>query len=139
MYRTNKEMTIVATGVALGSILAADAIWLSVSKNMYAATVRRVQRGSPMRIRSAGAFVSYVFVGLAFVGIVLAGSMRDGRKVVSLPWAAFVGFVVYGTFNATNVAIFSGYDVGTAVTDTLWGTVLFAIAAFVYRMCVRKS
>jgi uncharacterized membrane protein len=42
------------------------------------------------------------------------------------------GALIYGVFNGTNVAIFREYSVKTAVTDTLWGGILFSVSIALY-------
>jgi uncharacterized membrane protein len=41
--------------------------------------------------------------------------------------AFILGFCVYGIFDFTNMAIFKKYNLKTAISDTLWGAILFFI------------
>ena len=44
--------------------------------------------------------------------------------------AFILGSFVYGVFETTNGAIFKTWDIGAAVTDTLWGGILFSTVTF---------
>jgi uncharacterized membrane protein len=46
---------------------------------------------------------------------------------------AMFGLVVYGTYNLTNVATLPGYSWTMVAVDTLWGTIVFATLASIYK------
>ena len=43
-----------------------------------------------------------------------------------------LGFIIYGVFDFTNMALFNKYDLKIAIQDTVWGGVLFVLTKFVY-------
>lgn len=43
-----------------------------------------------------------------------------------------LGFLTYGIFDFTNMAIFSNYDIFIAVQDTIWGGILFMITNIIF-------
>jgi uncharacterized membrane protein len=128
------------------SILSLDAVWLRVNRPRYNRLVGAVQ-GSGMRLRWVPALVAYALMVVSIRHIILpwaavrcaffqvTGGRNDSAKVDGrcmlfvATAAALVGLCVYGIFNATNMAIFTGYDGVTAVLDTLWGCVLFTTTA----------
>jgi uncharacterized membrane protein len=93
-----------------------------------------------MVVNMWGVLCAYLFVVLAFVVLVVGRLLAgDGMTV---PWAigygALVGLALYGIYNATNAAIFSGYDIRVAVTDTMWGVLLFSVASGVFAWMVGR-
>ena len=46
---------------------------------------------------------------------------------------AFVGFLIYATYAFTLAAILPGYDLSFAMTEIIWGTILFTIATFIVK------
>ena len=44
--------------------------------------------------------------------------------------AAMVGFVVYGVYAFTLLAVLPGYTLSTALIELIWGTLLFAHACY---------
>jgi uncharacterized membrane protein len=105
--------------VALVLLLAIDLAWISANQGRYANLVQNVQ-GSKMTIRNDYAALAYLFLAAALVYLA-----DDGGK----PWwhPFVVGWIVYGVFNFTNLAMFSGYDLPTGLLDTLWGGVLLGV------------
>ena len=45
--------------------------------------------------------------------------------------ATFLGIVIYGVFEMTNLALFKKYKWQIAVMDTLWGGVLFGLTTWI--------
>jgi uncharacterized membrane protein len=118
-------------------MLFADAVWLTTMRPMYAQLVQSVQ-GTDLRLRIVPSVIAYVFVVFAFVFLCAARITRPpgggGRHAFVIGCA--VGLAIYGVFNATNAAIFSGYTLVPAIADTVWGTVLFGTASLLYyKMC----
>lgn len=102
-------------------LLAMDYVWISSQYPMYARLVESVQ-GAPMRVNVHAAVAAYVILILTVV-------LFARPLVRESPWHPFMlGFVLYGTFNFTNLALFSNYSVRTSLLDTLWGTVLIGSA-----------
>lgn len=51
--------------------------------------------------------------------------------------AAILGFIAYGIFDGTNLAIFKKYSLKTFFVDILWGTSLFFISTLIFNS-IRK-
>ncbi|NBO55349.1 MAG: DUF2177 family protein [Actinobacteria bacterium] len=104
-----KKMLVSALG-----LVAIDFAYLSAIKDHFARQIAAVQ-GSPMTVNLFGAVVTYVFLifGLNYFII------RPGRSAGD---AFLLGLV---TYDFTNLALLSKWQLFTAVTDTLWGGTLF--------------
>jgi uncharacterized membrane protein len=113
-------------------MLLADAIWLSTMRPMYARLVKSVQGRDMAPLRIVPAIVAYVFVLFAFVSLCAARISKSSSGLDAFLIGCASGLAIYGIFNATNAAIFSGYTLVPAVADTLWGTALFGTASFLY-------
>jgi uncharacterized membrane protein len=46
--------------------------------------------------------------------------------------AAILGFLIYGIFESTSIAIFKKWSIKAFVSDTVWGTSLFFITTLVF-------
>lgn len=110
---------------ALG-LVAIDFAYLSAIKGHFERQIAAVQ-GSPLRINLFGAIVTYVFLifGLNYFII------RPGRSAQD---AFLLGLVVYGVYDFTSLALLSKWQLFTAVTDTLWGGVLFYLTTRLVRV-----
>ena len=121
---------IIASSLAM---LALDAAWLWANLGRYQALVRGVQFGRSMVASRAAAAVAYALMVIGVAFIVVPGALASTLPMLqaAAKHGALFGLVVYGIFNATCAAMFSGYDVRTAVIDTVWGTTLFFVVALV--------
>jgi uncharacterized membrane protein len=101
---------------ALG-LVAIDFVYLSLIKGHFARQIAAVQ-GSPMVVNLFGAVITYVFLIFVLNYFII----RPGRSAQD---AFLLGLAVYGVYDFTNLALFSKWQLFTAVTDTLWGGTLF--------------
>jgi uncharacterized membrane protein len=103
--------------VSAAGLVAIDFAYLTVIKGHFARQIAAVQ-GSPMVVNAFAVIATYVFLIFGLNYFIL----RPGRSA----WDAFLlGLVVYGVYDFTNLALLSKWQLFTAVTDTLWGGVLF--------------
>lgn len=122
----------------LAFVLVFDFAWLSFQHNAYQRLVMKVQ-GATLRVNLVGAALSYVCVFLALVLVAIPNTRRkltqpattcNNLLQLAITNAGMLGFLMYGVFNFTNMAIFQNYDVAVALLDTMWGTLLFTGATY---------
>lgn len=99
--------------IAFITLLLLDAIWISLRFKAYAAVTEKVQ-GSPMRAKLIPALICYAFLGFGLYLVLPNPTL-----------AFFIGLVIYGVYNFTNLALLKNYDTIVAVQDTIWGGILF--------------
>ena len=102
--------------------LAIDALWLGViARGFFVAEMGPLLRETPNLAIAALFYVFYV-IGLMYFAVV------PGMKAQSLMLAflngAFIGFLAYGTYDITNLAVLKGYTAKLAAVDITWGTLL---------------
>jgi uncharacterized membrane protein len=87
--------------------------------------VQAVQN-SPIKINFVAAIICYVFLitGLNYFIIGPNKSVSD---------AFLLGLVIYGVYETTNLALLKNWSTLTAVIDTLWGGILFALTTWIVR------
>lgn len=109
--------------ITLVTLLALDACFIGITKDIWYLQVASVQRVS-MQPRILGAIVCYLCMTIGLWYFIL----RDRRSV----WEAMLlGMVTIGVFDSTNYTIFKKWKWQMAVMDTLWGGVLFSITTMV--------
>jgi uncharacterized membrane protein len=81
---------------------------------------------SPLNMRIIPAVFVYVLfaVALVFVALKPAASLKDAAVR-----GALVGAVMYGFYDATNLATLTGWTWNMAIVDTLWGATAGALVA----------
>lgn len=114
-------------------LFAIDLVWISMNSKTYNTLVSSIQ-GTNMRVNKVGALIAYplMFVGLVF--LVLRNADRDKSTnnsfVLALKHGALFGLVLYGVFNATNIAMFTNYKTSIALIDTMWGTFAYFVVTW---------
>jgi uncharacterized membrane protein len=104
-------------------VVVIDSVYLTLVAPYFKYQVKLVQN-SPMVINYLGAVLSYIFiiVGLNYFIIKPRKSPQD---------AFLLGIVIYGIFEATNLALFKNWLMTTVILDTLWGGILFALTTII--------
>jgi len=95
-----------------------DSIYLYfIGKPVFDKTVAAIQN-SPLVVNIAPAIFTYILMAVLLNYFIIS--------VNKSAFDAFIlGFCSYGIFDFTNMAIFKKYNLKTAISDTLWGAILF--------------
>jgi len=107
------------------TMLVLDIAWITIYMGRaFTPMIERIQ-GKPMVMRPLGGFIAYA----AMIGLFLT------FKDTLTPLKAFLlGAGVFATYDFTSFALFSDWDLQTAIIDTLWGGTLFLLTKIVYDM-----
>lgn len=121
--------------IVLLTTLVLDKIWFSVyfgEKFMRSAS--RVQSLPNSQVRILYAVLSYLILSFGF-WYFTTPLVVEAKRVNNLGKAilnsALFGFVMYGVFDMTNMAVFSKYELDVALLDMLWGAFLGGIVGIV--------
>lgn len=95
-----------------------DSVYLYfIGKPVFDKTVAAIQN-SALVVNMPPAIFTYILMAILLNYFIIS--------VNKSPFDAFIlGFCTYGIFDFTNMAIFKKYNLRTAITDTLWGAILF--------------
>uniref|UniRef100_A0A6C0K0T7 DUF2177 family protein n=1 Tax=viral metagenome TaxID=1070528 RepID=A0A6C0K0T7_9ZZZZ len=99
--------------VAMVVLALIDSVWLLTAGQYALAMTQRIQ-GSSVVFNIGAAFIVYIALGYLV------------WQVKSVQEAALMGSAVYAVYDFTSLAILKKYELGMAVADTVWGSVLFA-------------
>ena len=103
-----------------------DSVYLFLTKAIFGEMVAKIQR-TAIQFRLEGAIIVYLLLAVALYYFIV----KPGLSV----WeAGLLGLVIYGTFDFTNYAMFKNYDLKTAIMDTVWGSILFALTTLIVQM-----
>ena len=99
-----------------------DSMYLNLVKDFFGKQIRDVQK-APMKLDMTATLLAYVFIifGLNYFII---------RKRASVTDAFLLGFVIYGIYEFTNMALFKDWRWTTAILDTIWGGILFSLVTY---------
>jgi len=100
-------------------IVIIDTIYLNAMKDSFGSMVTSIQR-VVMKVKLLPAILCYLLIIFGLNYFIL--NKRQG-----ILEAFLLGFVIYGIFDMTNMALFKKYKWNLAIIDSLWGGVLFAL------------
>ena len=108
-----------------------DIVYLKIVSGSYNSAIKKIQ-GSPLRIKGGFALITYLIMTLALYYFIISkgGNYLD---------AVVLGVSLYGIFNFTNMAILKDWPISLAITDTMWGGVLFLLTIMVYQKLTPKK
>lgn len=129
-------MSIIILYLATAAVfLIADAVMLrAVVKPLFESYVGPLMLESP---RLVPAVVFYLFYVAGLVWLVSLPALRNGVPGQALVNGAILGALAYGTFEFTSYAILRDWNVRMVLTDTIWGTVLTGMSAWLGVLAVR--
>lgn len=110
-------------------ILVIDIVVLSLLKDIWKTTIESIQN-KPFKVKTYYALACYILLIFGNYYFVFKNINRYNWIKESLKNGFLFGFVVYGVFDLTNLAIFTDYSLPVAIMDMLWGGTLMALVSF---------
>jgi uncharacterized membrane protein len=116
---------------------ALDFVWLGfVAPPLYRATIGPLLRESP-HVPAAVAFYAVYVTGIVAFAVRPFPPGTSWRRVFRR--GALFGFVAYGTFDLTSLAVLEGWSVTITIVDMAWGTALTgSVAALSHRLALPR-
>ena len=104
-------------------LLSLDFIYLNLTKSVFQTQVFKIQHGV-MNVKLIPAILCYILlvIGLNYFILQKQGTILE---------AFLLGFIIYGVFDSTNLAIFKNYEWNVDIMDTVWGGILFALTTWI--------
>lgn len=122
--------------IAFTSFLILDFVWLGLIIKEFntkqLSLIGRIENGK-FEILYAPAILVYFLMAAAVVFYVLPGLTRDASTTAVLIGGGALGFIVYGVFDFTNLAILKNYPIPFIIVDIAWGTFAFAIVSLIVK------
>lgn len=101
-----------------------DVLWLgTVATDLYDDQLGDLKAGSPNLV---GAVLVYLVLLAGLVHFVIHPAVAAGSWRRAVGVGAFFGFVVYGVYELTNLAILEGWPAALVPIDMAWGAFLSA-------------
>ena len=120
---------------ALATFLIIDAIWISVvMRPIFERNLGEFLLESP-RLGAAATFYALYIAGVMYFAV--GPAVSSGLVRTALLNGAILGFLAYGTYEATNMATLKGWTYGMVAIDVAWGMFLTALSAVVGYLCYR--
>ena len=111
------------------SMLLLDSVMLSNLKPLWRKTIQTVQK-TPFIPNLTYALFSYILLIFGLYYFIYRHINKTTWKYDTLVKGFLFGFVIYGIFDFTNLAIFKEYSLKTAIIDMIWGGILMSLVSF---------
>ena len=118
-------MKILELLAAFAIVIAVDIPWLWLRLDYHKTFFQGVQK-SPLFLRYGPAAIVYLLFAFALLHVAIKPAKTLMEAATK---GAAVGAVMYGFYDATNMATLSGWNWEMALVDTAWGAVAGAIAS----------
>ena len=103
-----------------------DLIWLTSMRPFYEAQMPGMLLAQPRLVPAVLFYITFA-AGLAFFAVM--PNLSGGSLLMAAAYGAALGFVAYGTYDATNYATLKDFPLSVTVVDWCWGTCLSATTA----------
>jgi uncharacterized membrane protein len=95
-------------------------------KSRWEKTIKNIQ-GSNLNIKPIYAFITYILIPIGLLLFVYPKIDNKNWLQTSLIYGFLFGFISYGIFDFTNLALIDKYPLDLAIIDSVWGGILCAI------------
>jgi uncharacterized membrane protein len=113
--------------VALLVFLSIDIVWIrAVMQPLFERNLGGLLLETP-RMGAAGAFYALYVAGIVYLAVVPAAAVESWRTAAVN--GAIIGFLAYGTYEATNLATLKGWTYEMLAIDLAWGVLLTSVTA----------
>jgi uncharacterized membrane protein len=109
--------------VAAITMLLLDSVYLKSMSGYYGEQIEKVQR-TVMKIKPEGVVACYLFLVFGLYYFIL----RENRPITD---AIILGIIIYGVYDATTYAVLKDWSPFLAISDTIWGGILFGLTSYV--------
>ena len=100
-------------------MLLLDGVYLGLTSTFFNQMIEKIQ-GSPIQFKLSGAIACYILLVLGLNYFII----QENKSVLD---AFLFGILIYGVFDTTTYAMFKNWTLNAAISDTLWGGLLFAL------------
>ena len=102
-----------------------EMIYISNISKKYGDMIQNIQ-GSPMNTKMGSGLICYIFLAFGVYYFII----KDNKKSSD---AFLLGMIIYGVYNSTAHALIDKFDTKIAITDTIWGGILYYLTTEVYK------
>jgi uncharacterized membrane protein len=107
-------------------MLTLDAIWLGViAKNLYVQEMGNLLSKNPNLIAAA---IVYALMISGIMIFVLPKAQNN--PLIALGFGSLFGFICYGIYDFTNLAVINNWTLLISIVDLVWGSILCGVTSY---------
>ena len=100
-----------------------DILWLQYFVTIIGPLIEKIQN-SPLKLNPYGAVLAYIIMVISYYNLAYDGDKPNYIK------GALLGLAIYGTYEFTNYATFSNWNLKVLGMDISWGIILSVLSLF---------
>lgn len=129
----DKIKSFLIVGIIIFSI---DLIYLYTCGSIFTKQIKIIQNKEVV-VKKIPAFIAYLFLTLALYYFIIR--KKDNYKTNNdmIKDAVILGVLIYGIFDATNMALIDKWTINLFIIDTIWGGILFGLSTYLYILSVK--
>ena len=85
-------------------------------------------------LRWQAAALVYVLIVSAVIVIAVPKYLESGALIDAFMWGSFTGFIMYGTYDLTNMSTLTNWTWKIVVVDMIWGTTICGVVGVIASM-----
>ncbi len=113
-----------------------DFIWLAkVAPNFYKTNIGHLMSG---KVNFVPAIIFYLIYIVALLVFVINPAVESENVLKALYLGALIGFVMYGTYDLTNMATLKSWPIIVTLVDLIWGTFITSATSVISTLIILK-
>jgi uncharacterized membrane protein len=113
-----------------------DGAWLSFAYGrLYKPGIGHLMGDKPV---AAAAVLFYVIYAAGVAYLITLPALAGGSFLGAITRGAVLGFIAYGTYDLTSLAILRGWPVNVTVADMIWGAMITGTTAGMAYLITQK-
>jgi uncharacterized membrane protein len=99
-----------------------------INKNMYFSMFNKINNNQNMILNNnkiISGILAYLLLAYGLYYFIIKQNLTKNDAFI-------LGIIIYGIYNTTNYFTINNYSIEVAITDTLWGGILFFLIIWIY-------
>lgn len=117
-------------------IFCIDLIYLYTCGSIFTKQIKIIQNKEVV-LKKIPAFIAYLFLTIALYYFIIRKKNNYKTNNEIIKDAVILGSLIYGVFDATNMALFDKWTINLFIIDTIWGGILFGLSTYLYILFVK--
>jgi len=128
--------TVIAYISGLVAMAVLDGAWLSFATGaIYKPGIGPLMADKPV---IPAAIIFYLLYAAGVTYLITLPALAAASLPAAITRGAVLGFIAYGTYDLTSLAILRGWPVNVTIIDMIWGAILTGVSAAAAYLVARK-
>ena len=108
-----------------------DLIFLNSLFSKFTKQIKIIQNKEVV-VKKIPGFIAYLFLTIALFYFIIRKKNNYKTNNDMIKDAVILGSLIYGIFDATNLALFDKWTIDLFIIDVIWGGILFGLSTYLY-------